>query len=208
MKKLNSSKGFTLIELLVVIAIIAILAVVVVLTLNPAQLLAQSRDSNRISDFATLKSAIALYQADVSSTNMGSSSVLYVGGATLTLTNVTGTTQSGQYWDIVTAISIAATTTRGTGGAGSGWLPINFSNISSGAPFSLLPVDPLGTGSNTTCAISTAPCVYTYITDGTNYKLASKMESAKYNYLGGSDVVSTDGGPSTSTFEAGTKLTL
>ena len=39
--------GFTLIELLVVIAIIAILAVVVILTLNPAQLLAQARDSTR-----------------------------------------------------------------------------------------------------------------------------------------------------------------
>jgi prepilin-type N-terminal cleavage/methylation domain-containing protein len=48
--------GFTLIELLVVIAIIAILAVVVVLTLNPVQLLAESRDANRVSDMATLQS--------------------------------------------------------------------------------------------------------------------------------------------------------
>ena len=57
----HKQKGFTLIELLIVIAIIAILAVVVVLTLNPAELLRQARDSNRISDFATIKSALALY---------------------------------------------------------------------------------------------------------------------------------------------------
>ncbi len=61
---MHPRRGFTLIELLVVIAIIAILAVVVVLTLNPAQLLAQSRDANRVSDLATLQSAISLYTVD------------------------------------------------------------------------------------------------------------------------------------------------
>ena len=60
--KNNKKKGFTLIEFLVVIAIIAILAVVVVLTLNPAELLRQARDSNRVSDFATFKSAIGCIQ--------------------------------------------------------------------------------------------------------------------------------------------------
>ncbi len=49
----NTISAFTLVELLVVIAIIAILAVEVTLTLNPAQLLAQSRDATRISDMAT-----------------------------------------------------------------------------------------------------------------------------------------------------------
>jgi prepilin-type N-terminal cleavage/methylation domain-containing protein len=55
----SSRKAFTLIELLVVIAIIAILAVVVVLTLNPAEILKQSRDSNRVSDMDTLTHALA-----------------------------------------------------------------------------------------------------------------------------------------------------
>jgi len=60
----DDRRGFTLIELLVVIAIIAILAVVVVLTLNPAELLRQSRDANRVSDMATLTSALNLYLTD------------------------------------------------------------------------------------------------------------------------------------------------
>ncbi len=72
-------KGFTLIELLVVIAIIAILSVVVILTLNPAELLRQSRDSNRISDLSVTKSAIAFYLASVSSgISIGSSTYCYV----------------------------------------------------------------------------------------------------------------------------------
>ena len=56
--------GFTLIELLVVIAILAVLAVVVVLTLNPFALLQESRDANRLSDMATLNSAINISLAD------------------------------------------------------------------------------------------------------------------------------------------------
>ncbi|MFA6494844.1 MAG: type II secretion system protein, partial [Candidatus Paceibacterota bacterium] len=40
-------KSFTLIELLIVIGILAILVAAIVITLNPAQLLAQARDSKR-----------------------------------------------------------------------------------------------------------------------------------------------------------------
>ena len=68
-------EGFTLIELLVVIAIIAILSVVVVLTINPAEMLRQSRDTQRISDLNTLKSALNLYLVDSSAPNLASSIV-------------------------------------------------------------------------------------------------------------------------------------
>ena len=64
-------KGFTLIELLIVIGILAILATVVVLVLNPAQLLAQARDSQRMSDLGSLKNAIALYLATADSPTVG-----------------------------------------------------------------------------------------------------------------------------------------
>ena len=70
MKSRIHSRAFTLIELLVVIAIVAVLAVTVILTLNPAQLLRQARDSNRTQDLATLKSAISLYLADVASPSL------------------------------------------------------------------------------------------------------------------------------------------
>lgn len=214
MNKIFNRKGFTLIELLVVIAIIAILVVVVVLTLNPAQLLAQSRDSNRVSDFATLKSAIALYQADVSSTSMGSIGVIYAAYAGTNLPSSTtgwdspGTETGWGYksGDLTqgTASSSASRSVDGTG-----WLPINFSAISSGAPFGSLPVDPLGTGQNTSCQGGKAPCAYTYMTNGSGqYKLAAKMESTKYMAGGSGDVETNDGGNSTSTFESGSDPSL
>lgn len=71
MRRSVRNSGFTLIELLVVIAIIAILAVVVVLTLNPAELLAESRDSTRISDMSTLSDAINLLLLDQPNTTTG-----------------------------------------------------------------------------------------------------------------------------------------
>lgn len=209
MKASKNIKGFTLIELLVVIAIIAILAVVVVLTLNPAQLLAQSRDSNRVSDFATLKSAIALEQVDVSSTSLGTAGTLYAAysGSNLTTANLNSST-SAPGWGYNSTISVVSTSTSPsrvvTGG---GWIPINFSAISSGSPFGSEPIDPLGTGSNTSCAGS-SPCTYTYLTNGTQYKLAAKMESTKYQNGGSGDVETGDGGNSTTTFEAGTNVGL
>ena len=60
-------KGFTLLELIIVIGILAVLATVSVLVLNPAQLFAQDRDTTRISDLGTLRSAIGLYLSSVSS---------------------------------------------------------------------------------------------------------------------------------------------
>ena len=203
MKKNRKDQGFTLIELLVVIAIIAILAVVVVLTLNPAELLRQARDSNRVSDFATLKSALSLYATDVStSTPMYNASytlyaaALSTGSATLTDATYE-TTSTGAAWGFQGSETLNLTTTTSRSVGGTGWIPVNMNAISSGAPISVLPVDPLDSGSN----------FYIYAASSTVFKLAAKMESVKYSYGGAGDVVSTDGGNSTSTYEQGTNIT-
>ena len=64
MTKGKYTKGFTLVELLVVIAIIAILAGALFLIINPAKLLAKSRDAQRISALEELNKAIAASIAD------------------------------------------------------------------------------------------------------------------------------------------------
>ena len=51
--------GFTLLELLIVITILAILTLVVVLFINPVEMLKKSRDVQRMSDLATVQSAIS-----------------------------------------------------------------------------------------------------------------------------------------------------
>ena len=199
-------KGFTLIELLVVIAIIAILAVVVVLTLNPAQLLAQARDSNRISDFATLKSALALYGTDVSSSTPmngttgdfgGGAYALYTQTGAVTTTSTYETAASTTWWGFAGG-ETAVTTTASRSVNGTGWIPVNLSAISSGAPISVLPVDPVNSVLN----------VYVYAATTTYFKLATKMESTKYQPGSPNDVESTDGGNSSTTYEQGSMLSL
>lgn len=56
--------GFTLVELLVVVAIIVILAGVVVGLINPASILAKSRDARRLSDIDSLSKVMALALVD------------------------------------------------------------------------------------------------------------------------------------------------
>ena len=54
----SSARGFTLIELLIVIGILGILAAAVVIVLNPGELLAQSRDAQRLQDLGTINSLL------------------------------------------------------------------------------------------------------------------------------------------------------
>ncbi len=198
--KKPGNSGFTLIELLIVIAIIAILSVVVILALNPAELLKQARDSNRISDMSTLKNAISLYLADGQTTLATSYTNCYISTSTAPAASNCGG------W-----FTTAYTTTTSTGSRvvnGAGWLSgatgVNFSAITSGAPISQLPLDP----------INNASYYYAYAATSTNsgFKLTTNMESSKYANGGSSDVESTDGGSggasTTAIMEAGTNLAL
>jgi prepilin-type N-terminal cleavage/methylation domain-containing protein len=205
--------GFTLIELLVVIAIIAILAVVVILTLNPAQLLAQARDSNRVSDMATLKTAISLFEVDSPGMALGTIGTCYVtlpSGVFWTpdQTGAWGATTTCGAW-FASAGLITATSATSTAIDGSGWIPINFSGISSGAPFGVEPIDPINT-QGTGAAQSTGAYFYGFIPAGAakTFKLSAIMESVKYQNGGAGDVESTDGGNNNYIFEGGTDVGL
>ena len=200
MKNLKSRSGFTLIELLVVIAIIAILSVVVILTLNPAELLRQARDSNRVSDMATLKSALSLFEADVATSSpsaLGLYGTLFGNSGAAPTTSTYVGAASGNWGYAAASVSLVSTSSARTVG-GAGWIPTNLSAISSGAPIGALPVDPVNNASYT----------YTFVASSTVFKLAAKMESSKYSFGGGGDVVSTDGGSNTTTYEQGTNLSL
>jgi len=173
-------RGFTLIELVIVIAILAILAAVVVLTLNPAQLMAQARDSQRISDLGSVKSAIALYLATATSPAVGAGP-----------NAMASTTCEGFSAGTCTLVTSTAVTV-------SGWVPIAFSDTTGGSPLSALPVDPT----------NSATYQYAYKGDTANlvYKITGKLESTKYTAAEGP--MSTDGGNNTSLYEIGTNLGL
>ncbi len=226
--KKKEKKGFTLIELLIVIAIIAILSIVVVLTLNPAEMLRRSRDSNRVSDLSVIRTAIGLYLADVSTTAMGTAGTPYLQyvGASAPATFYEFATSSGSEASTTTAYSITSTTstlqwfnsqtaapiisTSRSVNSTSGWIPINLSLISTGAPIGQWPADPAWGVGALAAGNSNAGHFYSYIPGSSNnaYKLAAKMESVLYSNSGSSDQESTDGGVDNFMYEQGTNLAL
>lgn len=196
-KSLNKTEdGFTLIELLVVIAIVAILSIVVLLTLNPAELLRQARDSNRISDMGTLKTAISLYLSDTQIPNLASSSLGFT-ACYLSTVQGNGTTSAkcGIFAYTGTTGGDASTTQDKYRKVNSqGWVPVDFSKLSIGTPFGSLPLDP---SNNQTF-------FYSYAASSTNvFEVNAILESSKYN-----NVMLSDGGDNNSTYETGSNLTL
>lgn len=194
-------QAFTLIELLVVIAIIAILSVVVILTLNPAQLLMQSRDSNRISDMSTVNTALGVYLAE-GGNSLGNANTVYV-----SIPDPSATSTAGDQCQGLGLLSLpagytyqcaASSTYRQTNGAG--WIPVNFASLQAGSPLGNLPTDPTNT--------SSSRLYYPYETNGTQYEVTAAMESQKYQLGGSNDVISSDGGILASVYEKGTKLGL
>jgi prepilin-type N-terminal cleavage/methylation domain-containing protein len=197
--------AFTLIELLVVIAIVAVLAVVVVLVLNPAQLIQQSRDGNRLSDMASLNTALGLYLVDAGTNgtvSLGSASTVYVSIPDPTATSTAGDQCQGLGLPSLPATysyhCAASSTFRKTDTTG--WIPVNFALMSNGSPLGQLPIDPTNS--------STSRLWYTYTTNGSQYEITAAPESGKYKLAGTSDAISGDGGTLATVIEKGTKLGL
>ena len=202
----RAKEAFTLIELLVVIAILAILFIVVLLVLNPAELLAQSRDADRIQDLATLSSALGYYVEDAASngavTSLGNASTSYVSVPDPSATSTLGDACQGlSLLPLPFSYSYhCASPSSYRNVNGMGWIPVNFSSISVGSPISQLPQDPTNATSSR--------LYYAYATNGSQYELTAAMESAKYQLGGSNDVISNDGGVLATVYEKGTKLGL
>jgi len=181
----QGKKGFTLLELLIVIAILAILATVLVLVLNPAETLKKSRDTQRMSDLATMKTAIGLYMTTVNSPTLASTTDTGTNprvewSNTACQDTTVGTFLGSEdriFYSLPSAGSNDATEitdttldtftfSAGFGATqvsssynslpdGTGWIPIKFSNITGGSPISNLPTDPTNSVANIAVVKST-----------------------------------------------------
>jgi hypothetical protein len=155
------------------------------LVINPAQLLAQSRDSKRMSDITALNTALSLYITDVASPSLGTCT----GGA-----NAFGYS-SGAAAPTTGSFTNASVNTPSTATAvdGSGWIPVNFGSISSGSPIAALPTDPTNSGN----------LMYRYACSGTSYELNLQFESTKFTGRH-----SEDGGNNANFYETGSNLSI
>ena len=186
----SPQKGFTLVELLVVIAVVAVLATATIVLLNPTEILRQTRDSNRIADLTTIKTALVTYIADTgANANIGSSTTCYAQSSS-TLADCADRFSG----------SAIATTLPGRKVDGTGWMPINMTIMSTKPPISIFPLDPT----------NNATFFYAYKAEPGQllFKVDAKMESEKYSRGGSGDVESKDGGNNPNLFEAGTDMSL
>ena len=231
----TNKKGFTLLELLIVIAIIAVLSILLIIVLDPSETLKRARDSQRVSDLNTMKTAIGIYLTSTSSPQLGGASANICIGA-----NGAGAI-AYSYPDNAVALPVCtngATTPLGADSAsssfvasdcfegasttytainGTGWIPINFLALSGGSPISNIPVDPVNTIATLTAPSST-DYVYRYICQSQTsaptkpahaYQMAATLESALYgpsNTTGGLDLK--DGSPNTAYYMAGSDAYL
>ncbi len=222
----SRKKGFTLLELLIVITILAILTLVVVLFINPVEILKKSRDVQRMSDMDITRSAINLYLQDSTSNTLG--------GATACTAN-TNPTSAVEVGSVITGVktslsygaSGAGYLTFTTGSAtyyatsspdladGYGWIKgINFNSVTSGAPISKLPVDPINTGNTGSVGGGTVGINSLYYRYGcrqgnNTFELDATLESSAYGPTSTSDnKASKDGGNAVMRYEVGTDLTI
>ena len=110
-----AKKKFSFKQISIVVVILVVIAVLIWLILSPPQIFACSRDAKRAADISAISAAIGLYLADNQNFN-----------SLKDLNYVSNTNQPNSQ-------SIN----------GQGWLPLDFSKITSGEPFAVLPVDPL-----------------------------------------------------------------
>ena len=136
--KLSVVKGFTLLEVMIVTTILAALATTTVVALNPVELLAQMRDSQRMTTIGMLRDAVSLLIADRPATNLGDITRVHISlpSNNDNCADIAGlpALPAGQTYRCVTAANL----TRIDGG---GWIPLDFRGITDGAPFTVLPID-------------------------------------------------------------------
>ncbi|PIR98390.1 MAG: hypothetical protein COT88_01970, partial [Candidatus Colwellbacteria bacterium CG10_big_fil_rev_8_21_14_0_10_41_28] len=156
-----------------------ILATAAVVVLNPVELLRQARDSQRLADLDTVAAAISLWLADEpnpSFSDVGPNS------------DSTGATSC-----FFTASSSACTVDTDYDVDGTGWVGVNFTQVSGGSPIETLPRDPVGS----------ATYFYAFFANDTakTFELNTTLESTKF--ATDEDLDGTDGGDDAAVYEVG-----
>jgi len=220
----NYKKGFTLLELLIVVAIIAVLSTVLIVAINPAETLRKTRDTQRISDLASLKTAVGVYVTSIPTplldnvdnnlcVNGTGQETLWLSVPTATDDVVTNdvTPPAGFAWAQEATVSAASPVD------GTGWIPVNLASITGGSPISNMPLDPVndasittGAHTSTVSAVNNGAQIYRYTCEKNNvqFEVNARLESTAYGVGGTDDKASKDGGNNANLYEIGTILNI
>lgn len=217
----KNTKGFTLLELLIVIAILAILSVTLVLVLNPSESLRKSRDTLRMSDLATMKTALGLYLTNAASPVLDGanndackSGTAWVAADKIFYSypsDLPGVAITDASLDSVAAFPAAAQVVNANLSltSGSGWLPVNLNGLATGSPISNYPVDPVNTIANP-ADVANSDLVYRYAchADNLTFEIDARLESTEFAVTAVTNKMTRDGGNNANLYEVGTKLDI
>ncbi|MCL5004683.1 MAG: type II secretion system GspH family protein [Patescibacteria group bacterium] len=207
---MKNKKGFTLLELLIVIAILAVLGAIVIFLLNPTETLKKARDSQRISDLSTIKTALGIYLTSTSSPKLdGGTNTLCIGGSGQDTIWYSAPNDTQAITDTIvggSASSSQSTTANGGLVDGNGWIKVNLSSLISGSPISSFPIDPINTV--TIAAVTSTDLVYRYSCDDSplGFEINAQLESNAFTVE--DDKRAKDGGNNANLYEVGSSLTI
>lgn len=211
MEKNKRARGFTLIELILTISILAVLISILVVALNPAEQLARARDAKRVADLDALKTGMNLYLAQATGTvNLSGTTTVNgncIDNTSTYFTNTgaatsTGWVPAGFTAATSTAQTVATTSQSLANAIATGWMPALLGQTPGGAPIAVLPLDPTnGTGNSTSS-------YYAYACDASakTFEFTARLESTYFKT--DLNLIGTDGGNSTSTYEVGSDPSL
>ena len=215
MNKNINKKGFTLLELLIVIAILAVLGAIVIFMLNPAETLKKARDSQRISDLSTIKTALGIYITSKKSPQLdgvsGTANVLCIGGTgqdTIWYSVDTATEDiTDETLDTTASSSQVATAVEVGEVDGTGWIPVNLGGLAGGSPISNFPQDPTN-DIDAQAAVTSSTLAYRYACDNSplGFEINAALESEAYTV--DDNLARKDGGNNTGLYEVGSILTI
>jgi hypothetical protein len=176
---------------LVVIAILAVLAAVTVVVINPAELMARARDTERLTELNSIHRNLGLFLATAPSPTLGLANRVYISlpDTSPTCATWTGLPPLPTGWSYVCSTPANFRRTDGTG-----WIPVNFDASAGGSPFAVLSIDPVNNVSH----------YYTYVTGG-SWNLTALMESSHESTL---RPAVNDGGAMPGVLEIGTNPRL
>lgn len=189
---LKMRSGFTLFELTVVVGIVSVLSGLVYITVQPAELLARSRDSQRISDINQISTLIAQKNTQqIRVRSLGATSTFYISLPSTNsdcsdLISFLPTLPAGSSYHCVPQEQLRNVN-------GTGWIPVDFT----ADKLSALPIDSVNSASQ--------GLYYVYTNTGTgHYELSTLLESKQIKSENGIK----DGGLNANAYEAGSSLSI